>query len=132
MNEHNLTLQAALRNKVSKERVGIEITKTLIKSPLLGLQLISDLGLHSSIFTCPGLPSYPPRDSALRMGMVIDQVLRRWESPVEGVEHLWLAAALRPFDGEVVHGKKDLMAVQVVIAEGLKVSLPRLSRIIPC
>lgn len=56
------------------------------------------------------------------MGLVLDEVLRRWGEKVDGVEHLWLGAALRPFDGEVVKGKKELPAVTVVIAEGLKVS----------
>lgn len=56
------------------------------------------------------------------MGLVLQELLRRWGTPVEGVEHLWMGAALRPFDGEVVKGKKELPAVSVVVAEGLKVN----------
>lgn len=106
---------------MSKERIGIEITKTLAKSPFLALELINHLDLHNSIFTCPGLPDDPPRTSAIQTTRVLRAVLERWREPVDGVETLWLGAALKPFKGHVVQGKKELPAVSVVLAEGLKV-----------
>ena len=77
--------------------------------------------LHDSIFTCPGLDKDVPRDEAIKMAEVLDEVLKRWDGPVDSVEHLWLAAALKPFEGEVVKGKKEVPAVSMVVAEGLKV-----------
>lgn len=39
------------------------------------------------------------------------------------MEHVWLAAALQPYEGMMVVGKKEVPAVSVCVAEGLKVSL---------
>jgi tRNA nucleotidyltransferase (CCA-adding enzyme) len=125
-----LTLKAALRTKVSKERIGIEITKTFAKSPLDSLHLIQDLGLHSSIFTCPGLPeSAEPaadtRGSAVVAARAVEQVRQRWPEmgDVPGLENVWLGAALQPYEGLMVVGKKEVPAVSVCVAEGLKVSV---------
>lgn len=103
------------------------MTKSLLKSPLQALELIADLGLHSSIFTCPRLPEEqePVREPAfIRAARTLEAVRVRWEGELAptGMEHAWLAAALVPFEGFVVVGKKELPAVSVCVAEGLKVS----------
>ena len=120
--------QAALRTKVSKERIGIEITKMLAISPLSSLHLIANLGLHSSIFTCPGLPASeeptePHRALSLRTLEALNIVRQRWTElgAVEGSDYTWMAAALQPFEGKVVVGKKEIPAVAVCVSEGMKV-----------
>ena len=111
-----LILQAELRSKVSKERIGIEVIKILQKTPIRGLELIDTLHLHSSIFTCA---VDPPRGQALVAANVLRAILSRMD--VESDEYLWLAAALYPFRDLEVAGKKPTPAVTIAIGEGLKV-----------
>lgn len=46
---------------------------------------------------------------------------------IPGMEMIWLAAALQPYEDLVVVGKKEVPAVSVCLAEGLKVGLNSLS-----
>ena len=116
--DRRLTMQAALRTKVSKERVGIEVTKMLQKRPLHALTVIKSLNLHSSIFTCDGLD--PSREETLHAATILDRIAPSFSLPQADLI-LWYGAALVPFDGAVCTGKKDLPAVSVVVAQGLKV-----------
>jgi tRNA nucleotidyltransferase (CCA-adding enzyme) len=106
--------QAALQTKVSKERVGIETVKMLKHDPFRAISLIHDFGLHSSIFTCA---VDPPRDSAI----LASRILKEMATTFPPDEMLWLAAWTSPFRGLVVKGKKELPAVSVLLADGLKV-----------
>lgn len=116
--DSRLTVQAALRTKVSKERIGIEITKMLQKRPFHALTVIDSMSLHSSIFTCEGVD--PQRDDALHAATILNRILPSFSVP-ECDLILWFGAALVPFRGLVCKGKKDLPAVSVVLAQGLKV-----------
>jgi tRNA nucleotidyltransferase (CCA-adding enzyme) len=100
---------------VSKERIGIEITKMMQKNPLHALALIDDLSLHSSIFTCD---VDPPRHDALSTAQILQRVQERFRED----EMLWLAAATSPFRNCVVRRRKEESAVSVVLSDGLKVS----------
>ncbi|KAM0323429.1 hypothetical protein ACHAQA_008708 [Verticillium albo-atrum] len=51
---------AALRVKISRERVGVELEKMLKgKDPHRALQLVDELGLHEAIYTDPGRTDLP-------------------------------------------------------------------------
>lgn len=116
-------IRAALKTKVSKERVGIETTKMLQKAPLRAMELIESLGLHSSIFVVPDQDVQPPhpRAQGLAATQILSEVLKR-EQRFKASEALWLAAAICPFRGAAaMEKKKDSTAAAVVVAEGLKV-----------
>lgn len=117
-------IRAALKTKVSKERVGIETTKMLQKAPLRAMELIESLGLHSSIFAVPDQDVQPPHDRAqgLAATQILAGVLER-EGRWKATEALWLAAAVCPFRGATaMEKKKEGPAVAAIIADGLKVS----------
>ncbi|BEI82615.1 hypothetical protein CcaverHIS002_0304830 [Cutaneotrichosporon cavernicola] len=119
-----LDIKAALKTKVSKERVGIETTKMLEKQPLRAMELIDELGLHSSIFIVPDQDVQPPHDrgEALKATQILAAVLGR-EGRWKASETLWLAAAACPFRGAVAtEKKKESPAAAVVVSEGLKLS----------
>jgi tRNA nucleotidyltransferase (CCA-adding enzyme) len=120
--------QAAVKTKVSRERIGIEIGKMLSpsKDPLRALTLIDQLHLHSSIFTIPPTPACPvpvspPREDSLRSAQILSHVSQRKPFSEWIDSHLWLAAALEPFRGLTWKGKKEMHAVSAVISEDLKV-----------
>lgn len=128
LQQHNAYAgQAALRSKVSKERVGIELSKMMSpsKDPIRAISLIDELSLHASIFVSP-LDVDPPRHDALRAAQVLAAVSQRvaaWGEPFRASDFHWFAAALVPFRGTTHQGKKPVPAVSAVMAESLKVSL---------
>jgi tRNA nucleotidyltransferase (CCA-adding enzyme) len=103
---------------VSKERIGIEVTKMMQHDPLSAIDLIDRLGLHSSIFSCS---LHPPRHESLAAAQILSEIGKRY--PLN--ETLWLAAALCPFRGLIVKAKKEVPAVSVVVSDGLKVKADR-------
>lgn len=115
-------IRAALASKVSKERIGIETTKMLEKTPLRAMTLIDELHLHSSIFTAPVDPIHP-RSDALAATQILTQVLERSNGKFNSSNALWLAAAVCPFRDTTVMQKGPAPAVSLVISTGLKVSL---------
>lgn len=109
------TVKADLRAKVSKERIGIEVTKMMKHHPLRAIQLIYDHDLHSSIFQSP---LNPPVDVALHAGQILDRV----GADLFVDELLWLAATVAPFDGLTIIAKREQPAALVVLAEAIKLS----------
>ncbi|OCF35478.1 tRNA adenylyltransferase [Kwoniella heveanensis CBS 569] len=109
-------VKAAISTKVSKERIGIEVTKMLHNNPFKAMTLIDNLGLHSSVFHCE---VDPPRASASASAQILSQLNGRFLVD----ETLWLATAATPFAGVNIKRKgKDLPAAAIVISEGLKLS----------
>jgi tRNA nucleotidyltransferase (CCA-adding enzyme) len=108
--------QIALQTKVSRERFGIEVTKMMQKSPYRALQLITSLGLHSSIFVAP---VDPLRGDVMQVCDILRTVVQHFEDDYI----LWYTAATCPFRDVVIHSKKDIPAASLVLGEGLKVSL---------
>lgn len=123
--------QAALRSKVSKERVGIELSKMMApsKDPLRAISLIDELSLHSSIFVKPSsLEKDPSRGSALQAAQVLKLVSdvfasqqQSWTADLAVTDYHWFAAALVPFRGLIHEGKKPVPAASAVMADALKV-----------
>lgn len=111
-------IKAALRTKVSKERVGIEVTKMLQKNPLHALNLIDVHCLHASIFTSA---VDPPRCDALRTAQILRSVLDQHvlDQSIDE-ESLWFAAATSPFRDLTIKAKKEVPAVSAVLSDGLK------------
>jgi tRNA nucleotidyltransferase (CCA-adding enzyme) len=101
---------------VSKERIGIEVSKMIQKTPFASIELIHTLGLHSSIFSCAVVP---PRAAAFSAA----QILQRVSQEMHTDEILWFAAAVTPFQGLVVERPKKTTAVAAVLQDGLKVRL---------
>ncbi|WRT67168.1 uncharacterized protein IL334_004134 [Kwoniella shivajii] len=100
--------------KVSKERIGIEVSKMVQKNPFKAMTLINDLGLHSHVFACD---VNPPRESAYASAQILSALSSRFLVD----EMLWLATAATPFSDMTVKRKgKELPAASVVISEGLK------------
>ncbi|KAL1406876.1 CCA tRNA nucleotidyltransferase, mitochondrial [Vanrija albida] len=120
-------IQAALRTKVSRERVGIETYKMVEKNPLVSAELIDSLNLNSSIFMWPAAPPHPPSE-AIAAARVLDALLKRDElvsaAPASASSPLlWLAAAVCPYRGAITQVKnKDKPVVAVIIADALKLS----------
>ncbi|KAJ8130569.1 hypothetical protein O1611_g3059 [Lasiodiplodia mahajangana] len=73
----NAKVLDALKLKISRERVGVEIEKMLKgKDPQRSLQYINDLGLYHTTFTDPTKPNMPSPD------------LSRWHSAYECLGHI--------------------------------------------
>ncbi|KAI8949654.1 hypothetical protein F4801DRAFT_590930 [Xylaria longipes] len=73
----NTKVLDALKLKISRERVGVEVEKMLKgKDPRRSLQYIDDLGLYHTVFTDPTKPDMPLPD------------LSRWRSAYECLNHL--------------------------------------------
>nr|ODN77323.1 tRNA adenylyltransferase [Cryptococcus depauperatus CBS 7841] len=109
-------VKAGILIKVSKERIGIEVTKMLHQNPFEAMCLIDSLGLHPYIFNCD---VDPPRHDAIASAQILRHLLKRED--VDDV--LWLATAVTPFRGLTVERKgKHIPACVAVISEGLKLS----------
>ncbi|KAF9498151.1 hypothetical protein BDN71DRAFT_1386446 [Pleurotus eryngii] len=137
-------IQAALRTKVSRERVGEELTKMVKgRNPRHAIQLLHDLSLFASVFSV--LPndissalSSPVQDNAsgLKAAVLLDTVLHPSPSKLPAVHptmlsisedpscaaRLFLAAALTPYKGITYSDrkKKPHPAVEAAIRESLK------------
>lgn len=111
----NPDIRSALKTKVSKERIGIEVTKMLNKTPYSALSLINRLGLHSAVFTSV---HDPPRDKVQSYCDILQHVDKLYPTH----PYHWFAAAVSPFDKMNVQGKRTVPAVTHVISDGLKVS----------
>lgn len=136
-------VRSALANKVSKERVGIELDKMLKgNDPMVALALVHSLQIYDLIFG-------PPTNTVTRLGSSLDQAselavesgrtltwLQRRESlPSEIVRLLnsldnaiarkrfWLALTLLPFRGLTYKEKaKTLPITDAIIRDSVKVS----------
>ncbi|WWD01331.1 hypothetical protein V866_008274 [Kwoniella sp. B9012] len=110
-------VKAAIATKVSKERIGIEVTKMLKDDPFRAMSLIDNLGLHPYVFTCE---VNPPRESAICSAQILRDLVNKG---FHIDEILWLATAVTPFGDLTVKRKgKDVPAASIVISEGLKLS----------
>ncbi|KAK8869780.1 hypothetical protein IAR55_000348 [Kwoniella newhampshirensis] len=100
-----------ISTKVSKERIGIEVTKMLHPDPLRAMSLIDSLGLHPSIFHCE---VDPPRQEAFASAQILSHVSKIFVSD----DALWLATAATPFrDVRVQRKGKDTPAVSALSTE---------------
>ncbi|KAI0908912.1 hypothetical protein F4823DRAFT_625247 [Ustulina deusta] len=87
----NVKVLDALKLKISRERVGVEIEKMLKgKDPRRSLQYINDLGLYHTIFTDPTKPDAPLPD------------LSRWYSAYECLHQLLRNQARRSISNVLV------------------------------
>ncbi|KAF2968274.1 hypothetical protein GQX73_g5336 [Xylaria multiplex] len=78
----NANILEALKLKISRERVGVEIEKMLKgKDPRRSLQYINDLGLYHTVFTDPTKPDIPLPD------------ISRWHKGYECLEHIFRSQA---------------------------------------
>ncbi|KAF4572560.1 CCA tRNA nucleotidyltransferase, mitochondrial [Pleurotus pulmonarius] len=140
-------IQAALRTKVSRERVGEELTKMVKgRNPRHAIQLLHDLSLFSSVFSvlpneitsalsssvrddASGLKAavlldtllHPPSTSSPRLPAVHPTMLSTSDEPA-CTARLFLAAALTPYRGISYSDKKKKPhpAVEAAIRESLK------------
>ncbi|RYP02591.1 hypothetical protein DL764_005717 [Monosporascus ibericus] len=99
----------ALRLKISRERVGVEVEKMLKGNhPRRALQYIDDLGLYHTIFTDPNNPSFPsPNTSNWKFAYNCLDTLRENKAPAsiynmlvrsdEAAYLAWALAAIVPF-----------------------------------
>ncbi|EIW69458.1 hypothetical protein TREMEDRAFT_68702 [Tremella mesenterica DSM 1558] len=111
----NPEVKAELQSKVSKERVGIEVTKMLKHDPLRAIELIHQLDLHQTIFVST---TSTERGNSLKSAQILAEV--RNHLPVD--ELLWLAAACSPFRDLTMQVKnKEVPVVSGVLSDGLKV-----------
>ncbi|TFK40882.1 hypothetical protein BDQ12DRAFT_600250 [Crucibulum laeve] len=137
-------VQTSLAGKVSRERVGEELSKMMKgRDPLLSMKLIHELSLYTPIFSInlpekekfSTIPKSP--DTALASASILqlltshshDQLptlhpslLVAFKNDPSCKPRLFLAAALTPFTGITYPGKKskNLPAVEAVIREALK------------
>ncbi|KAI1757115.1 hypothetical protein F4782DRAFT_525879 [Xylaria castorea] len=133
----NAKVLNALKLKISRERVGVEIEKMLKgKDPRRSLQYINDLGLYHTVFTDPTRPDMPLPDLSLWCGAYecLDHLLRN-QAPSsifnilvhtdEASYYAWTLSALAPWVrvGEPIHtGKSKPLPPYICLAgrEGIK------------
>lgn len=134
-------IRLALKEKISKERVGIEVDKMLKgPDPLGSLKMIHDLGLYLLVFTPPANMGNHPIKPSIAIGAAawLNQVtnpIDQQEVPVHLHPHLldpssrslavqrrlFLACALLPYRSlKAKLGKREVWAGEVVLMESLK------------
>lgn len=130
-------IQEALKMKISRERVGLEVGKMLTEtSPCTALQYINRLGLYRTIFTDPAMTDLPVVDLT-NWNRAYDclHIMMQNNSPMsvykllirnEGAEELaWLMAALAPWapfgsPPPKASGKRSLPFGAMAAREGIK------------
>lgn len=127
----------ALRLKISRERVGIELQKMLTGNhPLRSLEYINNLGLYHTIFTDPSKPDIPTPDiSNWRSVYECLDSLRRNKTPGsiydvlvrsdEAAYYAWVLAAICPWENVETpkhsgKGKAPPPLVTLAAREGIK------------
>lgn len=141
------SIKAALIHKISRERVGVEIEKTLQgKNPVYGLELINELKLMRSIFNfgpfedviCGGndkslvdsIFGEVEKQASNSIAVVknfqsetkLDSVFKNVIQDKELKMLFWLSIILRPWRNTKVHVKKPVFATEIIIKEGVKLS----------
>lgn len=129
----------ALRTRISRERVGIELEKMLKHANAFqSIELMVRTGLYPHIFVMPppvGCPAVAPWTDALRAAEILrsllpggsrhDQVhpalFSNWHDDTS--KRLWLACCMVPFRGGLSKDKKkDVPTTDLIIRDGIKVS----------
>ncbi|KAF8249873.1 hypothetical protein K440DRAFT_542583 [Wilcoxina mikolae CBS 423.85] len=134
----NIEIKKALRMKISRERVGIEVEKMLQgPNPHMALSLIYSLTLFDAIFTPPidTLPSLPTERMSIAKdiiwhiisvsdGLAYSKLKSLVDSKAE--QYIaWLLASLSPWKGHMFPGvdtKKNIPAAATAAREGLKMN----------
>ncbi|TGJ85968.1 hypothetical protein E0Z10_g2819 [Xylaria hypoxylon] len=133
----NVNVLNALKLKISRERVGVEIEKMLKgKDPRRSLQYINDLGLYHTVFTDPSKPDMPlPNISRWNNGYEFFGYLLRSQAPGsvsnvliqsdEASYYGWMLCALAPWEyvDEPIHtgqGKSPPPFITLAGREGIK------------
>ncbi|KAG0141331.1 hypothetical protein CROQUDRAFT_136208 [Cronartium quercuum f. sp. fusiforme G11] len=131
------TIRTALREKISRERVGIEVDKMLSGPfPLAALELIVKLGLYPIVFTAPPRFPDPTPDPSLTLTVAnwIQKLSYPESEPIElhptlnqackrASRFLFLAAALAPYTEKYIQVKKrQVWLGEIVISESIKLS----------
>lgn len=129
-------LQKALRLKISRERVGIELQKMLQgRHPHIALKLIDTLDLYDAIFTPP--IEFPPTLPSEHMPIAADIVshiiaastkksyanLRACADSPHDQYVAWLIAAVAPWKGYMFEGKdtaKRIPGAATALRDGLR------------
>lgn len=133
----NAKVLDALKLKISRERVGVEVEKMLKgKDPRRSLQYINDLGLYHTVLTDPTTPDMPLPDISRWNGVyeclghllenhapgsISNVLIHMDESPY----YAWTLSALVPWEhvDEPVHkrkGKQPLHFITMAAREGIK------------
>jgi tRNA nucleotidyltransferase (CCA-adding enzyme) len=143
----NERVKKALLNKVSKERIGVELDKMLkAKNPLLSLQLINHLSLYHTLFSpLPNIQEASPipadaPDAALlactalsniekasdgRISQLLLAPLLDSSSPQAKIarKRLWLALVLAPLrDLTFIEKQKTVPLTDTIIRDSIKLS----------
>ncbi|KNZ59071.1 hypothetical protein VP01_1805g7 [Puccinia sorghi] len=139
-------IRVALKEKISRERVGTEVDKMLKgRDPLSSLKMIEELGLYQLVFSPPvNLPADTSLDSsvAIRAAEWLDRLLHRsdintQDGPKSFTDYrnisqlfprsialsrrLFFACALLPYRFiKCKSGKKDVWAGELVLMDSLK------------
>ena len=138
-----MKLQAALVQKISRDRVGEEVDKMMKgRDPLHAIQLIHELGLYSSIFWTPPtvLESFSSLPADPLQGLIAGTILHSLTTTPSSLTaihpllkqnfmlhpstrpRLYLASALTSFKGIIYRDTKDKIhpAVEAVLRDGCK------------
>ncbi|WAR60924.1 hypothetical protein PtB15_13B175 [Puccinia triticina] len=133
-------IRVALKEKISRERVGTEVDKMLKgRDPLSSLKMIEDLGLYNLVFSPPLSLQDTPLESSLAVQTAewLARLLRPSAAPSDPAlppniskllpqsvalsRRLFLACALVPYRLlKAKTGKKQVWAGEVVLMESLK------------
>ncbi|KAK9471463.1 phosphatase [Dipodascopsis tothii] len=132
-------IKDALRVKISRERIGVELEKTLLDAnPSLGLALVERTGLYDAIFGLPA-ENCAPQTRRGESNLPASVPVARWvptaapalaaacAGDVDGrpaTFYVWLFAALGPWKGsKCTIGKgKETDAVFAIVRDGVKLS----------
>lgn len=143
-------IKDALTHKISRERVGVELEKTLAsENPIYGLQFIDQIGFFSSVFNFGAIQDevyklnsseeikdyFKTLDTQFAHNLSVLTSIDLTQSPLN--EHLqfiennkfnkklfWLCFVLSPFGTQRFNfnTKKDAYAIDLIIREGVKYS----------
>lgn len=97
-------VKVALLYKISRERIGAEMAKTLESDPIKGLSLLCDAGLIGLVFNFGALQQdiYNFNDSQL-LGECEQQITRETLARVEAIQQAQISEVLKPIVDDILH-----------------------------
>ena len=128
-------IKKALRLKISRERVGIEVRKMLQgRHPHVALKLIDNLSLFDAIFTPPiECPPILPTEYMPIAADIVAHIIHRSTGPCANLRKCvdskhdqyvaWLIAAVTPWKGYMFEGKdttKRIPGAATAVRDGLR------------
>ncbi|ODQ53995.1 hypothetical protein SAICODRAFT_55481 [Saitoella complicata NRRL Y-17804] len=122
-------IKEALKVKISRERIGVEVDKMLKgPDPYGALELIHSVGLYDSVFSSPVVERHHPSETVLRAAQTLSVLTNHLPSVLvpsntQEKRKAYLLCSLYPYESRFIAEKsksKPVQAASIVIRDALK------------